>query len=255
MKHRSRILCCVLAVLLLAGCSANPYETGNSTLYILMYHNFAPDGSDCNDWTATAGSFRENIQWLQTHGYQFVLPRDLAAGTPLPDKAVMLTFDDGYLPNYEIAYPILQETGAKAAIALITQRFTEGWETYMTWDMCREMAQSGLVEIGSHGHAIHNNSEVGLQRQEGETKWAYRHRVLSDIQYSIDLIRDHVGITPEYFAYPYGATDQWAEGFLRRHFNVTVTTAGTVADLSDGLYDLPRFNVNSTTALQDILPE
>ena len=79
--------------------------------------------------------------------------------------------------------------------------------------------------------------------------------MLSDIQYSIDLIRDHVGVTPEYFAYPYGATDQWAEGFLRRHFNVTVTTAGTVADLSDGLYDLPRFNVNSTTALQDILPE
>ena len=252
---KGRILCCVLALLLLAGCGVNPYETGNSTLYILMYHSFAPDGSDCSDWTTTAGSFRENILWLQAHGYQFVLPRDLAAGTPLPERAVMLTFDDGYLPSYEIAYPILQETGAKAAIALITERFTEGWETYMTWDMCREMVQSGLVESGSHGHAIHDNQDVGLQRQEGETRRAYRKRVLGDIQHSIDLIQEKVGVTPEYFAYPYGVTDAWADRFLRRHFQVTVTTAGAVADLSQGLYDLPRFNVTSTTVLGDILPE
>ncbi len=82
----------------------------NSDLYILMYHNFvAETDGQLTPWTLTQSRFRQDLQWLVDQGYSFVLPGDLAAGKPLPPKAVMLTFDDGYVSNYTIAYPLLQE--------------------------------------------------------------------------------------------------------------------------------------------------
>ena len=85
-----------------------------------MYHSFVPDGTDCNTWTLTDARFREDLQWLDDNGYTTVLPSELAAGGPLPEKAVMLTFDDGYENNYSIAYPLLKEFDAKAVISLVT---------------------------------------------------------------------------------------------------------------------------------------
>ena len=110
---------------------AVPPETGepepevpaktNTRLYVLMYHHFVPEGQTCNQWMLTDVRFREDLQWLTDHGWTTVLPSELTAGTGLPEKAVMLTFDDGYRSNYEIAYPLLREFDAKAAISIVTQ--------------------------------------------------------------------------------------------------------------------------------------
>ena len=107
----------------------------NHTLYILMYHHFVPDtDEELNDWTLTESRFREDLQWLADNGYTTVLPRELAAGEPLPEKAVMLTFDDGYASNYQIAYPLLQEFQAKAAIAMIVRRTVDAKPDFLTWE-------------------------------------------------------------------------------------------------------------------------
>lgn len=227
----------------------------NHTLYILMYHHLVPEGQDCNTWTVTDARFREDLQWLADHGYTTVLPSELAAGDPLPERAVMLTLDDGYESNYWLAFPLLKEFQAKAAVALITGHIDSGDLYYLSWAQCREMAQSGLVEFGSHTHAAHDTPYGGIRRGPEETREDYEARVLPDLQTSIDLIAEHLDAAPRYFAYPLGITEPWAKEFLAEHFRVTVTTHHGSADLSKGLYRMDRYTVEMNTPLCGLLPE
>ena len=232
-----------------------PERPANHTLYILMYHHFVEgSGEGLNNWTLTRDRFREDLQWLADHGYTTVLPSQLAAGEPLPERAVMLTFDDGYASNYQIAYPLLQEFGDQAVISLIVRYTQEGEPDWLTWDMCREMAQSGLVEFGSHTYESHDGGN-GIRHEKGEKKDDYQARIFPDLQTSIDLIEENVGVTVQFFAYPHGKTEPWASGFLAEHFAVTVTTRHGPANVAWGLYDLPRHNVAMSTPLSEYLPD
>jgi len=211
-----------------------------------MYHNLwegADAGKDVDSWTIGPQRFREDLQWLRDHGYTTVLPSEVIRGDPLPKRAVLLTFDDGYKSAYTQVFPILQEFGDKAVVSLITHWIEEGDPGYLTWEECREMADSGLVEFGSHTHDAH---EEGIRRREGECREDYEARVLSDIQRSIDLIREHLGAAPQFFAYPKGLTDKWALDYLLDRFQMTAVTRNGWNDITDwkGLYGLYRHNIS-----------
>lgn len=241
-----------------ADTSAPPEPGGadpvrNTELYILMYHDFVEgDGADCNDWTLPISRFREDLQWLSDHGYTAVLPSQLAAGEPLPQRAVMITFDDGYESNYRLALPVLREFNVGAVISLIVNHIDHQDPGWLTWDMCREMSETGLVEFGSHTYEFHAGQ--GILRREGERRKAYEARIFPDIEKSISMIQSEVGNEVIFFAYPHGTTDKWASDFLQDHFTVTVTTKHGPADISDGLYDMPRHNISLRGAPSQYLP-
>lgn len=227
----------------------------NTRLYVLMYHHFIREGEPYNNWMLTDVRLREDLQWMADHGWTTVLPSQLAAGEPLPQKAVMLTFDDGYASNYTLAYPLLQEFQAKAVISIIVQHTDDQVPDYLTWEMCREMVRSGLVEIGSHTYAAHAGSENGIRRLEGESREEYEARVLPDLQTSIDLIEEHIGKAPVLFAYPNGVKESWAADFIQDHFAITLTTVHGASDIAKGLYSLRRCNVSMGVPVSEILPD
>ena len=142
--------------------------------YVLEYHNFTENAAQAADYTMTVSALRRDLDFLRDNGYTTVLPRELAAGqlddgSPLPQKAVLLTFDDGYESNYTLAFPLLREYGAKAAISLITSRIDERADGFLTWDECREMAKSGLIEFASHTNDCHIRPDApGIERKSGE---------------------------------------------------------------------------------------
>ena len=224
-------------------------------LPVLMYHHVVPGWQACNEMTVTVERLERDLQWLAENGYRTVLPRELAAGQPLPEKPVLLTFDDGYRSNYDLAYPLLQKYLAKAAIAVMAYMQDNPGGNFLTWDMCREMTASGLVEIGSHGYAIHNldgrmgnfapGQANGVQRRKGESGSDFHCRVLEDLRYSFERIARETGVPPSYFAYPFGKTDPDADAYLEALFPVTAVTGPGkhAADLSKGLHQLPRFTV------------
>jgi biofilm PGA synthesis lipoprotein PgaB len=224
-------------------------------LPVLMYHHVVYDWQECNEMTITTGRLERDLRWLAENGYQTVLPRELAAGEPLPEKPVLITFDDGYQSNYYLAYPLLQKYRAKAAIAVMAYMQDNPGGNFLTWDMCREMAASGLVEIGSHGYVIHNldirmgnfvpGQANGVQRRKGESDLDFQCRVLEDLRYSHERITVELGTPPTYFAYPFGKTDPDADAYLKTLFPLTVVTGPGkhAANLSKGLQQLPRFTV------------
>ena len=265
-KRAFSVLLALTLLLSLAACqssgnSENPYR--GRKLPVLMYHHVVEDGQECNDMTVTVSRLREDLQWLRDSGYTTVLPRELAAGDPLPEKPVLITFDDGYRSNYNLAFPIFQEFEAKMVISVMVYMQDNAASDFITWAMCREMIDSGLIEIGSHTYLLHNLDERGgsfdpegvngVQRKPDETAEAFQTRVLDDIQRSYDLIAEKLEVSPTFFAYPFGLTEPDADELIRELFPVTAVTLPKTANLTGGLYDLPRHTVTMNKSLDSIL--
>ena len=125
------------------------------------------------------------------------------------------------------------------------------------------MADSGLVEIGSHTYRLHNlgdlggsfipNGVNGIQRHPKESDAEFRARVLDDIQKSHDRIEEELGVELTCFAYPFGITEPQAQALLHSLFPVTLKTNTATANLDKGLHDLPRYTVTMNTKLSSIL--
>ena len=96
--------------------------------------------------------FDWQMKYLVEHGYHTISPDDLydflAGQGTLPDRPVLITFDDGYVDNYTNAYPILKKYNLKATIFVVTG-FLSKRKGYLTWDQLREMEQNGIA-IESH---------------------------------------------------------------------------------------------------------
>jgi len=252
-KHWIILAAALMLVLAIGGVKLFDLARGPKVT-ILMYHHLVADGEAINGMTITESRFRQDMEWLRDHGYTTVLPRELAAGAPVPNKAVMVTFDDGYSSNYHIAFPILRELEMKAAIAVIGRVVDADGTAFLTWDMCREMSDSGLVEIGSHSYDLHNMDQRegcfdpdgpnGIQRLDGESRQDFEARVLADLQQSIDAVQQGTGVPATYFAYPFGVTEPWADQFIREHFSLTLLTNEGTARTADGLYSLPRKTIS-----------
>ena len=222
-------------------------------LHILMYHDIVKEQTTkLGDWTTTAELFRQDMQWLRDHGYTSYLPSEIIDGPALSDKAVLITFDDGYMSNYTLALPILREYGMKAVVSVVTSYMDNTEEGFLTWEDCRKLADSGLVEIGSHTDALH---EEGICRRSGEAREDYEKRVSEDLDRSIEMIRSQTGQDPLFFAYPHGWRDSWADALLQQRFGMSVTTKHGRATVPKNLYNLPRYNINSVQPASMFLPK
>lgn len=230
---------------------ANPTSSSNRKLHILMYHQIVAEMPDeIGDWTTTAALLRKDLQWLKDNGYTTYLPSELAAGVPLAERSVLITFDDGYDDNCSLALPLLQEYGMKAVVSVVCNYVEQGDPGFLTWDMCRKMADSGLIEFGSHTYDLHD----GIRRRSGESKDAYLARVSADLQKSVDKIKAETGQDAIFFAYPHGERESWAEDYLKQTFAMTVTTQHGAANIGRGFYNLPRYNINSKQPVSMFLP-
>ena len=179
----SVVICCIFVF------TEDPPELEQTgPLPILMYHDVTEEPTSDNPMVVTTEKLEGDLCWLKENGYHTILPRELTAGEPLPEKPVMITFDDGYVSNYRLLFPLLQKYQMKAAICLIVSLTDEDPEGHghLTWDMCREMQASGLVEIASHTYALHNLEQNGdyfakgvngIQRKTGESSWQFQMRV------------------------------------------------------------------------------
>lgn len=234
------------------------------TIAILTYHKVEAEDSLAKYSTQVSVRKLENdFRWLADNGYTAILPRDLLTLDTFPQKAVIITFDDGYYNNYLYMFPLLKKYNLKAEISVIvnwiTEERTNGW---LTWDECREMSQSGLVEIGSHTYNLHNPTNGGsyirggvngVGRAIGETDDDYIARITADLQKSKDIITERVGIEPVTFAYPYGENTSFIDKYISDMFSVTTLTNNGKFNPKADLHLLPRNTITMDTKLGNVL--
>ena len=208
-------------------------------LPVAMYHSVTDQGESPGEYVISPSMLEKDLQWLSQHGYETVVVGDLVShvenGTPLPEKPVMLTFDDGYYNNYRNAYPLLQKYGMQAVLSpvgTLVEQFTEtdDPEEHEVWSYCtsgelQEMAASGVVEIQNHSYDFHElTPRRGCLRKSGEDEATYRNIFFEDTRKAQELFRS-IGISPPVcYTYPYGARNAETDALVQEY--------GFVASLS-----------------------
>lgn len=258
----------LLVLILIFFISGGAYAKQGNEVPILMYHNIEAEPAEgYNTMTVSPARFLDDMRFLRDNGFTPLLASELAEiidGTrDMPSRPVFISFDDGYQSNFIHAYPILKQTGMKANIALLVESIKHdghypSWTLY--WWQCKEMVESGIIELGSHSFNLHNptqgsnyvpNGVNGIQRLPGETKQEFDERVGSDLEKSISTIERNTGQKVTYFAYPFGAQDEWFTEHLEKNnikFALDVTTE--LADL-DLPFSLGRIRVDMDRPLRE----
>ena len=228
---------------------------------LLVYHHFVETESQvATPATVTIGKFYNDLQYLEQHGYHSISYEELIAhyesGYKLPPKPFLLRFDDGYLSNYELAFPVMKEFGAKATICIvgISVGVTKNIIPHFNWSQAREMVDSGLVSIQSHTYNLHKSKPRGVARLEGESLQDYKARLREDFTMMNKLIEDNLGYAPYMLAYPNAVCNEYSEE-IAFECGYTYTTApkGSVAHTSREKYNITRYTIYNDTQLEDIL--
>ncbi len=222
------MLLCAVVMITLIPCSIKavsasldgetiPISENTVELPILMYHHMLKSSKLLGNYTITPTEFESDLKYIKEQGYTTINIQDLISycqgRSSLPEKPIMITFDDGYESVYEYAYPLLKQYEMKAVVSIIgyyTDLYSKTEDkhinySHLTWSELREMTESGVFEIQNHTYNMHGGStRKGLRRKDGETEEEYRSAICADIVQVQNEVKKNLGITPTAFTYPFG---------------------------------------------------
>jgi peptidoglycan/xylan/chitin deacetylase (PgdA/CDA1 family) len=215
---------------------------------ILMYHYLSDPPAGANryrrDLSVSPALFEQHLAYLSQEGYETITVYDLlyhlTLGAPLPEKPVIITFDDGYRDNYENALPLLQAYGFNATFFVLIEVTNQDEAEYLTWDMMREMHAAGM-DIECHAR-VHDNLP---ENDDARLVW----QVLG----CREAIESEIGQRPRFVAYPSGRFDDRVAAFFAsdNYWGGISTQQGTLHS-SDALFQLKRLRVRNTTTVESL---
>lgn len=272
-KYKRALLCGLVAVLVAVGvgetavtrqraATAVAVDDGTVSLPIIMYHSVLDDAARQGRYVVSPTLLEQDLAYIRAQGYETIVVQDLLDyvdhGKPLPEKPIMLTFDDGYYNNYLYAFPLLQKYGMKAVISPVckwSQAYSDApaqsghaLYSHLTWQEMRAMTDSGLVEIQNHSFDMHYceaGKRKGTLKRAAETAEQYTAALREDLTAAQTMLTELVGVTPTAFTYPYGAMCAEALPVLKElGFRATLTCESRINRVTrqaDSLMGLGRY--------------
>jgi peptidoglycan/xylan/chitin deacetylase (PgdA/CDA1 family) len=221
---------------------------GHIVAPILLYHfvgraALEKDGASTTRYNVTAANFDAQLALLHRLGYQTVTIAEIAAALRgegvLPRQPIAITFDDGWVEQYSVAFPLLQKYGMKATFYILSSYTTGG--RYVTWEQLEEMRDAGM-EIGSHTRKHANLIEVGAEDAGYE------------ISGSKSVLEEKLDITVESIAYPYGLYSGNTITLTQQAgYRAAVALGTSVQHSQANLYVLRRFEIHGAHTLIDLI--
>ena len=225
-----------------------PLGLDTLSLPILMYHYIRTPPSIATDWlgyklSVAPADFQVQMDWLSRHGYHAVDFNDIrayfAGVQPLPNKPVVITFDDGYADVFTSAYPILVAHKFKA-VAYIVSSFV-GWPGYVTVSQIRQMDGDG-IEIASH--TVHHPN---LARSSAGSVF----RELTESKQFLEQVLGHPVVD---FAYPSGQfTPAVVTAVRSAGYSTAVTTFSSTNHSLADRYTWTRVRVGAGESMEDFV--
>lgn len=211
-----RILAALLALLLPGSAGAAAAGENAIPLPILMYHEVreSEPGKD----SIFPAELEADLRFLQEAGYTAIgmsrLIDYVYSGSPLPEKPVILSFDDGLSSCREHVLPLLQRYGTPIVLSVIGRSadefssFPRNGQHYahLNWQQLRELKDSGLVELQNHSYGLHRIREgvIGCDCLPGESPEAYELRLTEDARRLQERLLEETGHIASTYTYPYG---------------------------------------------------
>jgi biofilm PGA synthesis lipoprotein PgaB len=224
-----RVLAALLFLVVMPSCHAASENLvmKPGEFLVLCYHSIPVKTKPGDDYSIPQHRFAEQIDYLKTHGYHPVSVEDILQAhegkKKLPEKPVLLTFDDGYVSYYDFVVPLLEKYGYPSMLAVestfITNPPKDLPEKVMSWDQIRELAKKELVHIASHTYDLHGAIQYNPVGNVGpmvnvrayypdlkryETEEEYRARIEKDFRIQDRLFREKLGFSPTVIVWPHG---------------------------------------------------
>ena len=129
----------------------NSLSMAAQSAVILLYHHVAEDTPPST--SISPANFDAHLAYLRDNDFNVIaLDRmidSLRSGQSLPEKSIVITFDDGYSSIFDVAFPMLQTYGYPFTLFLSTEPIDDGLSNYMTWDQVRQMSAADVI-IANH---------------------------------------------------------------------------------------------------------
>lgn len=215
-----------------------PMSFGNplsAEVPVLLYHHITTDQGYGDNVMSTA-MFEKHLKAIDEAGYNTVSAKEMIDfvfyGKALPEKPILISFDDGYHSNYELAYPLLKKHNMKAII------FAIGWAIgedeykntgksiipHFGFDEINEMTSSGLIEVQSHTYDMHQSYEhenaqnirESVLKLENEDTASYLASLENDYKTFDMILFNNAGFRNYAIAYPHGEYSEESEEILKR---------------------------------------
>ena len=208
--------------------------TARKEVPVLCYHQIrdwiASDGKVARDYIVPVETFKAQLKILADSGYHTILPNQLydylAYGTALPDKPVMLTYDDTDDDQFNIASPEMKKYGFKGVFFIMTVSLNR--PRYMTREQVKQLTDEGHVV---ESHTWDHHKVTGYKTPEDWT---------TQIEKPKKLIEEITGKTSEHFAYPFGLWNKEAIPELKKRGIKSAYILSTKRDPDDPLYTIRR---------------
>ena len=243
--------------------------TSEYQLPIIMYHHILKDESRHGDFIISPDDLETDLKYIKKEGYTTIGTEELinfkTRGTPLPEKPIMLTFDDGHLSYLEYVVPLLEKYGMKAIVSVVgsyTNDFTKNPDksvsyAYLSWDDIKTLSQSSHTEIANHTYDMHKiGQRKGCAKIKGESSEHYRKIFSEDLNKMQKLIYDYTGKRTDCFTYPFGCYCSDAEEEIKKSgCALSLTCNEGINNLSrdSSLFKLKRFNRPHKKTVENIL--
>lgn len=249
----------------------------NDELLIIAYHDVEDRDPNQAYLSVSTEHLRQQFSWLQENDYVPVsveqIMRARLGVEPLPEKAVLLSFDDGYQSFYTRVFPLLKAYHWPALLAPVGKWLDTpdnekvdfgGLSTersrFLHWAQVNEMANSGLVEIGAHTQNMHYGAIANPQgnvqpvaaahryltdQKRYETDAEYTARFREDVRAISARVKQHAGKTPRVWVWPYGRISGLGLQILEQEgYQMALTLTDGVANVHD-LMNMPRYLVDN----------
>lgn len=205
---------------------------------VIMYHDIVKTRGKGSVWfDITADEFREQMNWIADQGATPItleaLHAHLTRGEPVPEKAIVLTFDDNYQGFYEIAYPILREMAFPSSMFVHTNFVGDktGAHPKMDWETLQLLDAEGLVTIASH--TLSHPTDMAKQPLATQDK---------ELTKSKALLEQKLGHPVPYFAYPNGTGDKATfDAAKRAGYTMAFTIENGAAEESPHILRVNRY--------------
>ena len=239
-------------------------------LPVLMYHSILKSKS--STYIIHPDVLKKDLIALKEAGFKSISLKELIGfvegKNTLPEKPILITFDDGHYNNFYYALPLFKEYGFKGVINIIGA-FSEFSSTsgdhsnpnysHLTWDEIKTLNDSGVFEIGNHTYNLHKYTpRYGIGKLPGEDTNSYINAIKSDIERCQDYLKLKSGVNCICFAYPFGRYNDIAKNTLKNMgFKVIFNCSQKVNVIKKGdcecLLSLNRFNRDSAYSTKDII--
>ncbi len=238
---------------------------------IIMYHNIMKSNTKSSKFIVTKNQLEEDLEFLKNNGYNTIVMNDLVEyvynNKPLPEKPIILTFDDGYYNNYVYAYPMLKEYGFKGVLSVIgyyTDMYSENGEknenySHVTWEDIKEMSESGVMELQNHSYNLHSTDKGrnGSKKKKGESKEEYKKMLTGDLEKLQNGFSENLKFTPNTYTYPFGSVSEASYDIIKElGFKCTLSCESGINNVSKNpecLYMMKRCIRTPAISIEQIL--